>query len=298
MGDAEIRAGSKDPDRIRRRGVNPDKIARMIIAIIIGAVIGASFMGFSGAFLGGIAGYWVAQLIAMSARRGNLGQIQNQFLDSTFAVMGALCKADGQVTRDEIRVAEKLFTQLRLNDTQKEEARRAFNRGKQSDFDLDAEVAQFRQVARGQRALHQIFLQVQIAAIAADGKVTDAEHEALVRVARGLGLSAAEIHQLEAMLGARGAAGSGGGTSGDGLGSTAGVSQADQLEQAYDVLGVSSQASDAEVKKAYRRQMSQNHPDKLAAKGMPESMRAMAEEKTRKIGAAYERICQARGIRQ
>lgn len=266
----------------------------MLIAIIAGVLIGASFMGFPGALLGGVAGYWIAQLIAMALRRGSLGRIRAQFLDSTFAVMGALCKADGRVTRDEIRVAEDLFARLRLTDTQKDEARRAFNRGKQPDFDLDGEVAKFAQIARGQRALYQMFLQVQVAAIAADGKISDSEHAALMRVARGLGLSEMEIRQLEAMLGAWGA--SGGQTSGDGMGSKAGVSHEEQLAQAYTVLGLPTEASDAEVKKAYRRQMSQNHPDKLAARGMPESMRAMAEEKTREIGAAYERIREARGL--
>ena len=143
-----------------------------------------------------------------------------------------------------------------------------------------------------------MFLQVQIAAIAADGKVSNAEHDMLMRVARGLGLSEGEIRQLEAMLGMGGGAGAGfgGQTSGDGMGSKAGVSQEEQLSQAYDVLGVTAEASDAEVKKAYRRQMSQNHPDKLASKGMPDSMREMAEQKTREIGAAYERICEARGM--
>ena len=264
----------------------------MLIAIIVGALIGASFMGFSGGLLGAVAGFWVFQMVAMGTRRGKLGAIQNQFLSSTFAVMGALCKADGQVTRDEIRVAEDLFAKLRLNDEQKAQARASFNRGKADDFDLDGEVARFRKVARGQRALHQMFLQVQIAAIAADGKVSNAEHDMLMRVARALGLSEMEIRQLEAML-------SGGGpgrASGDGMGSKAGVDPKEQIEQAYAVLGVDSSASDSEVKKAYRRQMSQNHPDKLAAKGMPESMREMAEEKTREIGAAYERICEARGI--
>lgn len=265
----------------------------MWIAIIAGALIGGSYMGLSGALLGGVVGFWVAQLLGMILRRGRLGQIRAQFLDSTFAVMGALCKADGQVTRDEIRVAEELFTRLHLSDTQKDDARRAFNRGKQRDFDLDGEVARFAQAARGQRALHQMFLQVQIAAIAADGKISDSEHQALLRVARGLGLSEAEIRQLEAMLGAGVAGGQSGG---DGMGSKAGVSSEDQLKQAYTVLGVPAEASDAEVKKAYRRQMSQNHPDKLASKGMPESMRDMAEEKTREIGAAYERICEARGL--
>ncbi|MES1923864.1 co-chaperone DjlA [Salinisphaera sp. T31B1] len=265
----------------------------MLIAIILGAIAGASFFGLPGAILGGVLGFWGAQLLAMTLMKGALGTIRTQFLNSTFAVMGALCKADGQVTRDEIKVAEELFTRLRLGEDQKAQARASFNRGKDRDFDLDGEVARFVKVARGQRALHQMFLQVQIAAIAADGKVSAAEHEALMRVARGLGLSEAEIRQLEAMLG-MGAAG--GGASGDGMGSKAGVSREEQLQQAYDVLGISASASDAEVKKAYRRQMSQNHPDKLAAKGLPESMRDMAEQKTREIGAAYERISEARGI--
>jgi DnaJ like chaperone protein len=59
---------------------------------------------------------------------------------------------------------------------------------------------------------------------------------------------------------------------------------------------VPSSASDAEVKKVYRRLISQNHPDKLAGKGLPESMRALAEERAREINAAYETIKNARGF--
>ncbi len=66
------------------------------------------------------------------------------------------------------------------------------------------------------------------------------------------------------------------------------------LEDAYQVLGVSSEASDAEIKRQYRRLMSENHPDKLAAKGLPENMREMAKERTSEIGNAYERIRKAR----
>jgi len=263
----------------------------MLIAIIIGALVGGAIFGLPGALLGGVLGFWGAQLLAMALLKGALGTIRAQFLNSTFAVMGALCKADGQVTEDEIQVAEQLFAKLRLGEDQKAQARASFNRGKQPDFDLDAEVARFVKVARGQRALNQMFLQVQVAAIAADGKMDANERDMLMHVARGLGLSEAEMRQLEAML-----TGRAGSTSGDGMGSTQGVSPEEQLEQAYAVLGLDSSASDAEVKKAYRRQMSQNHPDKLASKGLPESMREMAEEKTREIGAAYERISEARGM--
>ena len=52
-----------------------------------------------------------------------------------------------------------------------------------------------------------------------------------------------------------------------------------------------------QVKKAYRRQMSENHPDKLVARGLPESMQDLAKEKTQRIREAYEVICEARGLR-
>ena len=60
--------------------------------------------------------------------------------------------------------------------------------------------------------------------------------------------------------------------------------------------GISEQASPAEIKKAYRKQMSQHHPDKLLAKGLPEEMIKIATEKTQNIKAAYDRICAAKGI--
>jgi DnaJ like chaperone protein len=102
-----------------------------------------------------------------------------------------------------------------------------------------------------------------------------------------LGLSEADVAQLEALLRA--------GAAGTGFDGAAGTTRS-RLDDAYAALGVPSSASDADVKKVYRRLISQNHPDKLAGKGLPESMRAMAEERTREINAAYETIKNARGF--
>ena len=62
----------------------------------------------------------------------------------------------------------------------------------------------------------------------------------------------------------------------------------------YQTLGVSRTSTDAEFKRAYRKLMSENHPDKLAGRGMPESMREMAEERTREISHAYDVVKAAR----
>src|SRR6056297_1252784 len=212
----------------------------MFLFILIGGLLGLIVGGVAGAVLGavigGVAGHY---LLTVLFGRG-LGAVRAQFVDSTFAVMGALCKADGRVTGEEIRIAEQFFSRLALSDEQRRSAKAAFNRGKSPDFDLDAELARLRVSAGRSPALLQLFLQIQLSAIAADGVVHAEEHALLLRVARGLGLS--------------------------------------------------------EVKKAYRRLMSQHHPDKLAARGMPENMRPMAEEKTREIRKAYDLIKEARGF--
>ena len=247
--------------------------------IVLFALIGLFVAGVRGLLIGAALGYgasWVLQNVLGK----RLALLQVQFLNSTFAVMGALCKADGVVSRDEIRVAESMFTRLNLSSEQRELAMAAFNRGKAPGFDLDAEVSSFMRASRGHRSILVMFLQIQCAAVASDGNVHQNEHQMLVRVARGLGLSEADVAQLEALLRT----------------GAPGPSPQHKLEDAYTALGVSSSATDSEIKQAYRRLMSQNHPDKLAGKGLPESMREMAEERSREISTAYAVIKEARGF--
>lgn len=256
---------------------------------MIAALVGLYAGGVRGLIWGLVIGLLLSRVLPALLLRfaaGKVRQVQAQFLDSTFAVMGAVCKADGYISEDEIRAAETLFDRLHLHGEAREAAKRAFNRGKAADFDLDAEVHRFAQAAGGQPALLQMFMQVQISAIAADGEMHPAERDILMRITRGLGMSEDEIARLEALL-------RGGGESSR-SGRSGRRPSASAIEDAYRVLGVPASANDAEVKRAYRVLMSQNHPDKLAAKGLPESMREMAEEKTREITAAYERIQQVR----
>lgn len=249
------------------------------------ALLGLFVGGFRGLIVGLVVGY-AASWILRNVMVQRLASVQEQFLESTFAVMGALSKADGRVTRDEIATAEAMFDRLRLTPQLRERAKAAFNRGKAPDFDLDAEVTTFARVCHGQRMLLVLFLQIQCAAIAGDGNVHPAEHQMLLRIARLLGLSEADLAQLEALL-RTGA----GGPSG-----RPGTARQTTLDDAYRALGLTPSATDAEIKRAYRKLISQNHPDKLAGKGLPESMREMAEERTREINTAYEMIKDARGF--
>ena len=65
----------------------------------------------------------------------------------------------------------------------------------------------------------------------------------------------------------------------------------------YDILGVTREASADEIKRAYRRQMNRNHPDKIAGSNPGKVAVADAERRTREIRAAYEMLKARRSIR-
>jgi len=258
--------------------------------VIVCALLGLLYGGVRGLVVGALIGYGAHWVLRTVLQRG-LQQVQTHFLDATFVVMGALSKADGVVTPDEIQAVQKIFDMLRLSSQQRVQAKAAFNRGKSIDFDLDAEVDRLKGVIGfGRGPLLRLFLQLQCMAVAADGRVHEAEHAMLVRIARHLGLTERDVAQLEALLRAS-AAGAGGAA---GLGTAPPQSR---LDDAYTALGLTAGASGTDVKRAYRRLVGQNHPDKLAAKGLPESMRQVAEERTREINVAYELIKESRGFK-
>ena len=80
----------------------------MLIAILIGALLGYLIGGPIGLLIGGGLGYWLIQRLKKSLI-GKLAGAQAQFLESTFAVMGCMCKADGQVTEDELEASRQLL---------------------------------------------------------------------------------------------------------------------------------------------------------------------------------------------
>jgi DnaJ like chaperone protein len=232
------------------------------------------------------------QVLADSDRRAgtsNHERTQLAFFTATFSVMGRLAKADGRVSEDEIAFARAVMAQMQFSAEQKKLAIELFNQGKQPEFDLDGVLQQFRRECHRRHTLMQMFLEIQLQAAYADGVLHPAERELLLHVFAQLGFSRHEFDHLEALVRfARGAAGGG---------RAAAAPRGPTLEEDYAVLDLPKSASDAEVKKAYRRLMSQHHPDKLVAKGLPEEMIRLANEKTQQIRKAYERIKASRGMR-
>jgi DnaJ like chaperone protein len=186
-------------------------------------------------------------------------------------------------------MARAVMAHMALNDAQTRAAMHLFNAGKQPDFDLDGVLDQFRRECHGRRNLLQMFLEIQLQSMYADGRAHPAEERVLRHVCDRLGITRAEYKLLEMRLRAAwqaaGGAGAGPGPRRRG---------ADDLKAAYAVLGIAPASSDETVKKTYRRLMNQHHPDKLVSKGLPEEMIKLATERTQEIKAAYETIKQAR----
>lgn len=225
---------------------------------------------------------------------GDRERVQTAFFTATFAVMGRVAKADGHVSQAEIRLAEAVMAEMSLDAAQRKAAINLFNEGKSEAFDLDAVVEQFRRECHGRSTLIQMFVEIQLQAAYADGQMDKAEDRLLLDVCRLLGISELDYRRLERMIraerGYRGGAGAGSSQS------RPPPRSGPTLDEAYQVLGVAKSASDAEVKRAYRRLLSQHHPDKLVSKGLPEEMMKIAAQKTHEIRQAYERVKEARGL--
>jgi DnaJ like chaperone protein len=261
---------------------------------LLGGGVGFVLGGPLGALVGAAVGHGFDRGIASLDDPAAIGEdadgrerTQMAFFTATFSVMGHLAKADGRVSPNEIRVANSVMEQLQLSTSLKRLAQHLFTEGKAQAFPLDEVIDQFRQECRNNRNLHRMFMEIQLHAAYADGSVDPNVRRILSYVARRLGFSELQLTQMESMVQA-------------GLnywrhqGASAGGSTQPSLEDAYAILNTTPQSTDAEVKYAYRRLMSEHHPDKLVARGLPEEMTRMATEKTQEIKVAYDRIREAR----
>jgi DnaJ like chaperone protein len=116
----------------------------------------------------------------------------------------------------------------------------------------------------------------------AEHGILPSERATLVRIARLMGVDAAQLERLLRMANAQQQF------------HQQSPQSATSIEDAYAALGVNSSASDTEVKRAYRKRMSENDPDKLIANGVPEEMTRVATEHAQQIQTAYDMIKQTR----
>ncbi|WP_237248424.1 co-chaperone DjlA [Sideroxyarcus emersonii] len=254
---------------------------------LIGVVAGYWLLGFWGGLLGFFIGSFIDRVRVYGS--GGMNPLQNAlrqavFLETVFISMGKLAKADGHVSQDEIDHVEQFMQKLGMSAEHRLQAIALFKQGADPAFDIAPTYARFMAVCGHTRNLKDVLLVYLIVMALADGHFHPAEEALLIDIAARLGYDQATFRRMmDMVLNQSHFAGQ----------------QADPaaaLNDAYKALGVSKDSSDTEIKRAYRKLMSQYHPDKLIGQGMPEDMVAMATEQAKEIQVAYDLIKKSRNL--
>jgi DnaJ like chaperone protein len=262
--------------------------------VFFGAVVGLlTTRSVWGAVIGALLGYLIEHsgafgTAAGTARGPQAISISDEFFRTTFELMGHVAKSDGRVSEAEIDAARRLMRELKLGPREIGMAIECFRTGKSPAYDAELGVERLREACGQRHDLLRAFLELQLRAALAGNGISPPARAILARVAERLGMSGLEFAFMEASLRARQRT--------QGASAGHGAAGAGSLAEYYSELEVDANITDQEVTKAYRRQMSRHHPDKLVANGLPESMAQMAKEKTQRIQEAYEGIRAARGM--
>lgn len=194
------------------------------------------------------------------------------FYVSLASLAAKMAKADGVITEDEVRAFDHFIRdELKIPTEERKIIAKLFNEAKQSAEDPLAIASQFKDLIGYQPQVLQTMVHLLFRISMADGKFHPAEEKFIHQIANIFGLSQTEYDQIQALF-------------------------IKQNGHAYQILGVTPESSNYEVKSAYKKLVREYHPDKLIAKGVPEDFVKIANEKMAEINSAYDQISKERGL--
>ena len=247
---------------------------------VIGGVAGFAMGGPLGALLGAVAGHAVDKMKAAEAAAGGGDAMfdgfdqdarQVAFTTAVIVLSAKMAKADGRVSADEIAAFKTIF---HIPPEETSHVARIWDEAKREAGGYEPYAQQIAQLFRHEPAVMEEILGALFHIAKADGSIHPAEMELLARTAMIFGFDANAFERLKHIH----------------LGS-------DGDDDPYEVLGVSRDASNEELKRTYRKLIRENHPDTLMAQGVPQEFIDLANEKMAAINAAYDRIEKQRGLK-
>lgn len=272
----------------------------MFLGRIIGTVLGYWILNIIGAAIGFVVGHYFDKGFSKASQYigpENRQAIEKAFFDAVFPLLGRLAKSDGRISPEEVASTENLMSKMGLSSEARAEAIECFKRGAEPDYDVDAALSEFLAVCGKHNNLKQILLVYLITIAYADGVLHEKEEALMLEIASTLGYSRFAFNHLLGMVKAQSHFYQGqqdkAGYRNQGYRQQA-PQQANQVQLAYQALGVDSDISDKELKYAYRKLMSEYHPDKLSGRGVPEDMVKLATERSQEIQSAYELLKKSR----
>jgi DnaJ like chaperone protein len=225
--------------------------------------------------LGGIIGYAIGALFSGNGPRVIRSQVEDTFgnteekrdFNVTLLVLSAaVMKADGNVKRSELDYVKRFFLQNVGQERAENYVKmlREILEKEYNLYEISQQVGRYMDYSSRLQLLHYLF------GIAdADGRVSPEELSVINTISDYMGIINGDFQSVKAMF-------------------------IKETDSAYKILGVDANATDEEVKKAYREMAKKNHPDLVSNLG--EEVREAAEKKFQEINAAYETIKKQRGI--
>ena len=259
-----------------------------MIGKVIGAWLGYMFgSALHMPWIGFFFGLWVGshfdrawQKIGMRFQYSGMhsfrSSVQDLFFEVTFEVMGHIAKADGRISENDIAYAKQVMKRLNMSKDKRAQAMKAFYQGKLTDYPLVVRLRALKAACLFNPQLLLMFYEFQCNAAQVDGPISRKQSIILNTIAQVFGVRQQRYQQQSTQSRTTASFG---------------------LSEAYQILGVQSSSSVQEIKRAYRKQMAANHPDKLMSKGLPKEMIKLATEKTQKIKEAYDLLKQARNFK-
>ena len=241
----------------RRRGRNYGKW--------IGGGLGWAFGGPLGAIIGFALGSAFGNNFNTEEYIGGTTQ-QRDFNVSLLVLSAAVMKADGSVKKSELDYVKRFF----LSNFGQERAEkyilmlREILKQDIQVYEVSQQIGRFMDYSSKLQLIHYLF-----GIASADGSTHENEVDVISIIAKYMGISSSDFQSIKAMF-------------------------VQQVDSAYKILGIDSNATDEEVKKAYREMAKKYHPDKVAYLG--EEVRKSAEQKLQEVNEAYEKIKKQRGF--